>query len=97
MKLHRNLRPKGRYVSTLPDIPGILIIPFLRLFGYKKRYLLVMVKPDSAGLEYLGRLVEDGRLRPVIEKTYTLQEIVGAHLKSESIRTRGKLVIEVIK
>jgi NADPH:quinone reductase-like Zn-dependent oxidoreductase len=56
-----------------------------------------MVKPDSTGLEYLGRLVEDGRLRPVIGETYTLQEIAEAHLKSESLRTRGKLVVEVIK
>lgn len=97
LKLHGNLSSNGRYVSTLPDIPGILINPFLRLLGYKKRSMLVMVKPDSAGLEYLGRLVEDGRLRPVIGGTYTLQEIAEAHLKSESLRTRGKLVVEIIK
>jgi NADPH:quinone reductase-like Zn-dependent oxidoreductase len=95
-KLRRNLSPKGRYVSTLPDIPGLLITPLMKLFGYKKRSLSVMVRPDSTGLAYLRELVEAGRLRPVIEKTYTLQEIADAHVKSESQRTRGKLVVTVV-
>jgi NADPH:quinone reductase-like Zn-dependent oxidoreductase len=95
-RLRRNLSPRGRYVATLPDIPSILVIPFLRLFGYKKRSLFVMVKPDSPGLRYLGKMVEDGKLRPMVEKTYTLEEIADAHLKSESRRTRGKLAVKVI-
>lgn len=95
-KLRRNLSPKGRYVSTLPDIPGLLITPLMKVFGYKKRALSVMVRPDSQGLQYLAKLVETGKLSPVIEKTYTLREIAEAHLRSESQRTRGKLVVTVV-
>jgi NADPH:quinone reductase-like Zn-dependent oxidoreductase len=32
----------------------------------------------------------------MVEKTYTLEEIADAHLKSESRRTRGKLAVKVI-
>jgi NADPH:quinone reductase-like Zn-dependent oxidoreductase len=46
-------------------------------------------------LVLLGRLAEEGELRAVIDRTYTLDEIVEAHRYVDGGRKRGNVVIAV--
>ncbi|MER3494421.1 MAG: zinc-binding alcohol dehydrogenase [Mastigocladus sp. ERB_26_2] len=89
------LKPSGIYVITLPTpeniLPGIVttIIP-------GKKAKLVLASANARDLVYLKELIEAGKLRTVIDRTYSLQELATAHTYSESERAVGKIAIAVI-
>ncbi len=65
-------------------------------------YHFVFVSPGRAKLDALGRLVDQGRLRPVIGAVLPLAEITQAHVLLEGgsvgegrSRPRGKIAIAV--
>jgi len=90
-----HLRPKGRYVSTHRDIPGLLKARLLRLVGMRPRCLFFMVVPDPHGMKYLYELIEEGKLRPVVQRVYPLDALAEAHRESEAGHVTGKLVVTV--
>jgi len=55
----------------------------------------VFIQPSSRILGELNVLVEAGQLTPLIEHYFSLEQIVDAHVQSQSGRTRGKIVINV--
>lgn len=55
----------------------------------------VFIEPSSRILNELNTLVEADNLLPLIENRFSLEQIVEAHVQSQSGRTRGKIVIEV--
>jgi alcohol dehydrogenase len=54
---------------------------------------LVFVHPDGARLRRLTRLVDDGRLIPILDRTFPLAEAAAAHRYLQSGRARGKVVL----
>ena len=89
----RVLNPGGAYVSTAPTF-GLFLRSAFNAFGSKKAYPIIL-KPSVEDLEHLRDLVEQGRLVPIIDRTWTLAEIVEAHRYSESGRVRGKIVLSL--
>jgi NADPH:quinone reductase-like Zn-dependent oxidoreductase len=60
-----------------------------------KRLSLTQVKPRGGDLEKIGVLIEAGKIKPVTEKIFPLEEIAEAHRLSESGHVRGKLVVKI--
>jgi NADPH:quinone reductase-like Zn-dependent oxidoreductase len=60
-----------------------------------KRLLMAHVKPRGGELDKITALVESGKLRPVIQRVFPLEEIAEAHRLSESGHVRGNLVVKV--
>jgi NADPH:quinone reductase-like Zn-dependent oxidoreductase len=60
-----------------------------------KRLLITQVKPRGGDLEKICALIEAGKLRPVIEKIFPLEQIAEAHRLSEQGHVRGKLVVSM--
>lgn len=50
---------------------------------------------DGEGLEYIKTLVEDGKLQPVIDKTYPFAEVAAAQEFSKTGRAKAKIVLEL--
>ena len=59
------------------------------------RFAFVRAKERSFDLAFLARLVETGRLRVPVERTYALEELSDAHRYLESGGVRGKVVVRV--
>lgn len=65
------------------------------LFGSSRRARFLIVKPNGQDLAVLGRMIDNGRLRPVIAEVFSLERIREAHLRSEEGHVRGKVVVRV--
>ena len=89
----RALRKGGAYVTTLPH-PSLLWAALRAVFSGKKA-ALVVVKTSGTDVALLGRYVEAGKLRAVIDSEFALADIARAHEKSESGRARGKLLVKI--
>lgn len=92
------LTPRGVYVTTAPGPGSIawnLVTSGFGIVGYGKRCRWVMLKPKRVDLEILAEWIDQGKLKPVIDRTYTLEEIQQAHEHSESGHARGKIVISL--
>lgn len=60
-----------------------------------KRLLLTQVKPRGGDLEKITVLIEAGKIKPVIEKIFPLEQVAEAHRLSEQGHVRGKLVLKI--
>ena len=89
------LKSDGIYVSTLPTLSTLGAILSTAIFSRQKAKLIIF-QPNSQDLLYLKELIETGKLHPVIDRTYSLPELVQAHKYSESQRAVGKISIVII-
>jgi len=61
--------------------------------GITYRYLFM--KPDGVELARIAGLVEQGAIKPQVERTFPLDQVRDAFAAVESGRTRGKIVVQV--
>jgi NADPH:quinone reductase-like Zn-dependent oxidoreductase len=94
-QVKETLKPGGIYVPSLPSFQSILLVPFINIIGAKK-IRIIDCKPSRRDLAVLKDMVENWQLVPLIEKVYPLDEVGAAHIRSESGRVVGKLVLKVI-
>jgi NADPH:quinone reductase-like Zn-dependent oxidoreductase len=105
----RALKMRGRLITLYPPIPeqstgrlkffataiqGMVFGVARGLLG-GKRLSMTRVKPRGGELEKITALIEAGKIRPVVEKVFALEQIAEAHRLSEAGHVRGKLVIRV--
>lgn len=97
-KCRHLLSPGGAYITTVPGPATFIWGPLTRVgkwVGYRKRCYFILATPKGADLESLNKLIESGKLSPIIDRTYRLEEMRQAHRDSESGHTRGKIVVTV--
>lgn len=88
------LEPHGTFVTTAGSFSNMaLSVATSWWTGRKCRF--INVKPSGFILKKITELVESGEIKPVIDKTYTLEEVAKAHDYSETRRARGKIIIKI--
>jgi NADPH:quinone reductase-like Zn-dependent oxidoreductase len=66
------------------------------LFGSKKaKFATAGLMQNKDNLNFLKKLVEDGKLRPVIDRRYTLEQIAEAYRYVDTGRKKGNVIITV--
>jgi 2-desacetyl-2-hydroxyethyl bacteriochlorophyllide A dehydrogenase len=88
------LTPNGVYVTTLPD-PDSVVQSVLTFLLPGKKAKLIVAQPNGQDLAYLKELIEVGKMRSIIERTYPLSELAAAHAVSEQGHVVGKIAIAV--
>jgi NADPH:quinone reductase-like Zn-dependent oxidoreductase len=58
-------------------------------------YRLMLMHPSGADLDFLSGLVDNGHLKPVIDRTYPFQQIPDALAHVEQGHTKGKVVVRL--
>jgi NADPH:quinone reductase-like Zn-dependent oxidoreductase len=94
-----SLTETGFYMTENPTKPGFQLVQvlFSSLMGDKKMKGAGLTITGGENLELIRELLEAGNIKPVIEKTYPLDQIAAAHRHVENGHTKGKVVIEIHK
>jgi NADPH:quinone reductase-like Zn-dependent oxidoreductase len=87
-------RPSGQLSFFATAIAG-MAPAMIRASLAGKTFALVSIKPRGGDLEKINALIEAGKLHPVIERVFPLEEIADAHRLSEAGHVRGKIVIRI--
>jgi NADPH:quinone reductase-like Zn-dependent oxidoreductase len=105
-KCRRLLKPKGIYTASdrpWAQKPGMFIPVFLGWLFVSgvtgilrgRRQMFVAPQSDPEGLRWLREQIESGTFRPVIDRTYPLEQIVEAYRYVETGQKIGNVVIKV--
>jgi NADPH:quinone reductase-like Zn-dependent oxidoreductase len=89
-----SIKPKGTYLLANPMRGQLSRGTWARLTS-SRRIVMQTASGTVADLEYLRDLVETGKLKTVIDRTYPLEEIVAAHRYVETGAKQGNVVIRV--
>jgi NADPH:quinone reductase-like Zn-dependent oxidoreductase len=95
-RCRRSLEPGGIYIST--DLGFMYHVPLLALltrFGASRRATVGIGRYRKEDLVFVKELVDAGKYRPVIDRRYTLDEIVEATRYVESGQKTGSVVLRV--
>ena len=95
-RCRRSLRPGGIYIDTDPGF--LWHVPVLALLtkgiGDKKVHLGI-VRYTKEDVLFLKQLIEEGKYRAVIDRTYPLEEVVAATRYVETEQKTGNVVLTV--
>ncbi len=90
------LKQGGILVSVNIDFPfDEEVIKALAVKNATGELVAVQVRRDW--LEEMAVLIDEGKVKIKISKTYPLEQVAEAHKESETWHVRGKLILEVIK
>lgn len=88
------LKPNGIYINTLPS-PDIFMQGVFTALIPGKKAKFILLNSNTEDFTYLKDLIEAGKMRTVIDRTFPLQDLAAAHTYSESGRTVGKIAIAI--
>lgn len=91
------LSPNGICVivgGSMKQILKTMILSLIISMGNKKIVLLT-AKPNSKYLNYIINLVAENKIKPIITKTYSLNDISNAMTYISQGHTQGKIVIDI--
>jgi NADPH:quinone reductase-like Zn-dependent oxidoreductase len=75
----------------------VLLNQYFTGFFTRKTAKAVMVKPNAADMEWMKKYIEAGKLRVVVDKVFSLEQIKEALIYSESGKAKGKIVVRTGK
>jgi NADPH:quinone reductase-like Zn-dependent oxidoreductase len=96
LRCRRALRRGGLYVTT---DPGFLwhdaILALVTKWGSARKAKLGIVRYKKEDLLFVKELVEGGAYRPVIDRSYPLEDVVDAHRYVDTHQKTGNVVLTV--
>ena len=90
-RCRKALTPTGTYVTTIPALGPAVQLLLNPLRAQKAK--VVVVKSRCRDLKFIHGLIEDGHVTPVLDQTFSREQIHDAYRQLESKRTRGKMTV----
>jgi len=88
------LKPKGKYISTVMTAK-LIFQAILPKSGDKKKVIFAMSLNKTEALNFIRTLIEEGKLKTIIDRQYLLEELREAHAYVEEGHKKGNVVIVV--
>lgn len=92
-RVRKVLSPGGRLLCVVATLPQMIAALVPKTQG--KKVICGMVTADAAMLDTLSDLVDAGGYKPVIDRSFPLEDIAKAHAYCDTGRKKGSVVIEV--
>ncbi|CAI5502802.1 unnamed protein product [Closterium sp. Naga37s-1] len=90
----RVLRPEGKWVHVIPPFSVFALGLWRRFAGRPKKIYNVMMENRGSDLEVVGRMVEEGKVKVVVESSVAFEESE-AWRRSMEGHVTGKLVVRM--
>ncbi len=90
------LNPKGRYLMANPRMTDMLRSVLTSTFT-DKTVIFIFAKEKEEELFALKEMIEDGKIKPIVDKIYPLEQASEAHRRVETEQRLGPVVISVGK
>ncbi|MCB1169513.1 MAG: NAD(P)-dependent alcohol dehydrogenase, partial [Leptospiraceae bacterium] len=84
------LKPGGHLVLSSAGMKDMLLAP-IRSLLWKRKIHTSVAAVNQEDMEYFKELIEAGRYRPVLEKTYNMDEVAEAHRHAEKGHKKGNI------
>ncbi|MCB0404302.1 MAG: zinc-binding dehydrogenase [Bdellovibrionales bacterium] len=94
-KSHFEVLRRGGKIVTCGATSGYLVPLDLRHVFYKQIQILGSTMGSKGDFPRILRLLEDGKLRPVVDRSFALRDIQEAHRHLEGRDALGKVVVRV--
>lgn len=101
-RAHEYTTTEARFVevATAPSLAflrfaaGAFLTPGF-LGGGRRKLVMAVADVNEGSLEMIGKLIAEGRVKPVVERVSPMEEVAEAYRLVKTGRTRGKVVIDV--
>ncbi len=98
LAVRRALKPGGTYLTlggtSWPIVRGLIVGPLISLFSNRWSGLMLWWKPFNApDVERLQELIEAGSVKPVIDRSFPLDEVAAALRHVDDGHARGKVLV----
>ncbi|MDF1699337.1 MAG: NAD(P)-dependent alcohol dehydrogenase [Saprospiraceae bacterium] len=90
----RSLKKNGTMLLASAGIPKMLFTSILSLFT-KKRIISGVIKESADDMKHISSLIETGKLKAVIDQTFSFAEMAAAHAYVDKGHKKGNVVIKV--
>ncbi|XP_068323964.1 chloroplast envelope quinone oxidoreductase homolog [Pyrus communis] len=89
-----NLSANGKVIDITPTLSSVASFALKKLTFSKKQLVPLLLSPKADNLDYLVKLVKEGKLKTIIDSKYPLAKAEGAWAKSMDGHATGKIIVE---
>jgi len=94
-KFLKLLKPGGKSLVITASPSEVPLIKLYNLFSFKKT-ITFFVKTDGKILERLSNLIQEDKVKPIIEKTYLWKDLAQAHRHVETGKIAGRVGVSML-
>ncbi len=88
------LTPNGQYIDTMFSFSNIIKSWWTKRFS-KRKIIFAMSVNKKEALNFIRKLAEEGKLKTIIDRQYSLEQIADAHTYVETGHKKGNVVIKI--
>jgi NADPH:quinone reductase-like Zn-dependent oxidoreductase len=94
-KFKGSLKENGTYLLASFKTGKVLQMIGTRIFG-KKKVICAFASEKQEDMAYFKELVENGKVKAVMDRTFTMDEAAEAHRYVESGKKKGNVAITMV-